>query len=87
MGDSEELTHMLAAVAEGIAVGPGCSSLGWPFCRDVLSDVCDWWWQMLAFSQSVARTLLLGQQLAHVAQHRKLYLAIASRGWVCRQLT
>jgi hypothetical protein len=37
MGDSEELTHMLAAVAEGIAVGPGCSSLGWPFCRNVLS--------------------------------------------------
>jgi hypothetical protein len=36
MGDSEELTHMLAAVAEGIAVGPGCSSLGWPSCRDVL---------------------------------------------------
>jgi hypothetical protein len=51
MGDSEELTHMLAAVAEGIAVGPGCSSLGWPFCRDVLGGyVCNWCWTLVPLS-------------------------------------
>jgi len=62
MGDWEELTRM---TAEGIAVavGPGCSSLGWPFCSRFVGWICYaiWWWWMLSFSQSVARALLLGQ--------------------------
>ena len=39
-----KLTRMLAAVAGGIAAGPGCSSLGWPFCFAICwVEVADCW--------------------------------------------
>jgi hypothetical protein len=71
--------------AEGIAVavGPGCSSLGWPFCWRFVGWIryAIWWWWMLSFSQSVARALLLGQQLARVccATREAVAVAVASR--------
>jgi len=45
--------------AGGIAVGvgPGCSSLGWPFRCGFLGG-CDWCWK-LGFFQSVARALVM----------------------------
>lgn len=77
--------------AGGIAVAadPGCSSLGWPSCRDVLGRC-----MRLVFLVN-ASFLSIGCACASAratisscrATQEAVAVAVASRAWNCRQLT
>jgi hypothetical protein len=75
---------MLAAVAGGIAAGPGCSSLGWPFCsrfvgwRLVCDLVGDAGRLSIGFACASARAMI--SSCMDVAQTRgAVAVAVASR--------